>query len=122
MDVATDAAVRLEGASKSYGGVRALEEMDFATRPGEIVAILGPNGAGKTTAISLMLGLRRPSSGSAMLFGQDPSHPASRRRVGAMLQELGVPATLKVCEVAEMFRCLYEKPIGTKEALEAGGL
>ncbi len=115
-------AVRLKGASKSYGRVLALKDTDFAVDPGEVVALLGPNGAGKTTAISLMLGLRAPTSGTATLFGRNPREPASRRRVGAMLQESGVPETLKVREVVEMFRRLYEKPIGAREALDAAGL
>ena len=117
-----EAAVRLKSASKSYGSLRALEDTDFAAYPGEVVALLGPNGAGKTTAISLMLGLRAPTSGTATLFGRDPRKPASRKRVGAMLQESGVPETLKVREVTEMFRRLYERPISAKSALDAAGL
>ena len=117
-----ESAVRLKGASKSYGSLQALKDTDFAVYPGEVVALLGPNGAGKTTAISLMLGLRAPTSGSAEVFGRNPREPASRRRVGAMLQESGVPETLKVREVVEMFRRLYEKPIDAREALDAAGL
>ena len=117
-----ESAVRLKNASKSYGSLKALKETDFVAEPGEVVALLGPNGAGKTTAISLMLGLRAPTSGSAEVFGRDPREPASRRRVGAMLQESGVPETLKVCEVAEMFRRLYEKPISAEAALDAAGI
>ena len=114
--------VELVGASKSYGGVKALKETSFEARSGELVALLGPNGAGKTTAISLMLGLRAPTSGRAALFGGDPRLPSSRRRVGAMLQESGVPETLKVREVVEMFSRFHEKPTGTRAALDAAGL
>lgn len=119
---ADECPVKLMGASKSYGGVEALKETNFEARRGELVALLGPNGAGKTTAISLMLGLRAPTGGSARLFGSDPRRPASRRRVGAMLQESGVPETLKVHEVVEMFARLHERPIGTDAALDAAGL
>ncbi len=119
---AGEAAVRLKGASKSYGSLRALEDTHLAAYPGEVVALLGPNGAGKTTAISLMLGLRAPTSGTVTLFGRDPRKPTSRKRVGAMLQESGVPETLKVREVTEMFRRLYERPISAKSALDAAGL
>ena len=118
----TELPAQLRGASKDYGNVRALDGIDLEVRSGELVALLGPNGAGKTTAISLMLGLRAPTSGSATIFGRNPRNPASRARIGAMLQESGVPYTLKVREVAEMFARLYERPIGAYAALEAAGL
>ncbi len=59
-----EAAVELAGVSKSYGSVLALDHVDLAVSRGDVVAVLGPNGAGKTTAISLMLGLRRPTAGT----------------------------------------------------------
>ncbi len=64
----TTAAVELHNAAKTYGAVQALKGINFAVQPGETVALLGPNGAGKTTAISLMLGLRAPTTGSAACF------------------------------------------------------
>ena len=60
--------VEIQGARKRYGHVEALRGLDLVVGPGEVVAMLGPNGAGKTTAISLMLGLRRPSAGRVRLF------------------------------------------------------
>ncbi len=118
----TGAAVELHNAVKTFGAVQALRGIDFAVQPGETVALLGPNGAGKTTAISLMLGLRAPTTGSAALFGRDPRDPASRTRIGVMLQESGVPDTLKVREVAELFRRLYPRPIDVREALHIARL
>lgn len=115
-------AVELKGAAKSFGSVQALKGIDLTVQPGETVALLGPNGAGKTTAISLMLGLRRPTAGSVLLFGHDPRDPASRRHIGVMLQESGVPHTLKVREVAEMIRRLYDRPMDTMAALERAQL
>src|SRR5580693_9040777 len=54
----------LHGASKNFGEVKALRQVNFAVRAGELVALLGPNGAGKTTAVKLFLGLAKPSSGT----------------------------------------------------------
>src|SRR3954465_12103690 len=81
----------LRQAVKRYGAVTALAGIDFAVRPGEVVALLGPNGAGKTTAVQLLLGLARASSGDARLFGVEPRRTEARLRTGAMLQVSKVP-------------------------------
>jgi ABC-2 type transport system ATP-binding protein len=96
--------------------------VSVTVQAGETVAMLGPNGAGKTTAVSLMLGMRRPSSGTALLFGDDPRIPATRLRLGAMLQESGVPAMLTVREVVDLFGSLYARPITAAAAIEAAQL
>jgi ABC-2 type transport system ATP-binding protein len=64
-------AIRTEGLAKSYGAVRALRDLDLDVAEGEVVGYLGPNGAGKTTTIRLLLGLIRPTSGAAEIFGVD---------------------------------------------------
>jgi ABC-2 type transport system ATP-binding protein len=116
------AVVELVDAHKKFGGVEALRGVSLAVRPGELVGFLGPNGAGKTTAISLMIGLRRPTTGKALLFGIDPSDLRARSRTGVMLQESGVPLTLKVREVVELFRTYYPEPLPTDTVLEMAGL
>src|SRR4030081_268553 len=122
-DAATgDAVVELVDAHKQFGSVEALRGVSLAVRPGELVGLLGPNGAGKTTAISLMLGLRRPSSGKALLFGLEPRDLRARSRIGVMLQESGVPLTLKVREVVDLFRTYYPEPLPTETVVEMAGL
>ena len=88
--------------------------------PGEAVALLGPNGAGKTTTISLMLGLRRPTSGSARLFGLDPTDRRARSRCGVMLQESGVMGVLTVARPSDLFRSYYPCPLPTGGVALAG--
>ena len=112
----------LRAVSKSYGAVRALEDVNLAIRAGEVVALLGPNGAGKTTAVSLLLGLMRPTAGEVCLFGKNTQDAAVRTRVGAMLQVSGVPQTLKVREHVDLFRSYYPNPLGAAETLELAGL
>jgi ABC-2 type transport system ATP-binding protein len=68
---ATVAAIRTTGLSKRYGDTVALDSLELTVRQGEVYGYLGPNGAGKTTTIRLLLGLHRPSAGSAELFGLD---------------------------------------------------
>jgi ABC-type glutathione transport system ATPase component len=92
-------AVELRDVHRRYGSVEALRGVDLSVRRGELTAILGPNGAGKTTTLSLILGLRQPSSGSVRVLGDVAGSLAARRRVGAMLQESGVPPTLTIAEL-----------------------
>jgi ABC-2 type transport system ATP-binding protein len=68
---ARSAAIATERLTKRYGATLALDELDLTVREGEVYGYLGPNGAGKTTTIRLLLGLHRPSSGRALLFGVD---------------------------------------------------
>jgi ABC-type multidrug transport system ATPase subunit len=101
--LASDAIVAsLQGANKNYGTIRALRDIDFGVRAGEVVALLGPNGAGKTTAVKLLLGLMQPASGKVRVFGGDPVNPENRMRTGAMLQVGRVPETLRVRELGEI--------------------
>ncbi len=115
-------AIELVGASKRYGNFEALKNVSFAIEKGSLVAMLGPNGAGKTTSINLMLGLRRPTSGKALIFGEDPRRIATRKRFGAMLQESGVPQLLKVTELVELFRSYYPRPLPTDQVVKLVGL
>jgi ABC-2 type transport system ATP-binding protein len=116
------AVVELVEARKVYGQVEALRSVNIAIQPGEAVAMLGPNGAGKTTSISLMLGLRRPTSGQARLFGLDPTDARARSRCGVMLQESGVPELLKVREILEIFASYYPRPLPIATAIAMAGL
>ena len=64
-------AIRVEGLTKRYRSVAALDHLDLEVAPGEVIGYLGPNGAGKTTTIKLLLGLISPSGGRAEIFGAD---------------------------------------------------
>jgi ABC-2 type transport system ATP-binding protein len=115
-------AVELIDAHKRFGSVEALRGVDVTVRRGELVAILGPNGAGKTTAISLMLGIRRPTSGRARLFGLDPTERRARSQCGVMLQESGVNGALHVRELVDLFRAYYPRPMAADRAIALAGL
>jgi ABC-2 type transport system ATP-binding protein len=116
------AAAQLIDATKKYGAVEALKGVNLDIELGEVVAMLGPNGAGKTTSISLLLGLRKPTSGKALLFGLNPDHLDARSRVGVMLQESGIPQMLKVREIVDLFRSYYPKPMAPDRAIAMAGL
>jgi ABC-2 type transport system ATP-binding protein len=82
------AQVRAEALSKTYRvgffarRVRAVEDLSFEVRAGEIFGLLGPNGAGKTTALKMLLGFVKPTSGHAFIAGQRAGTVASRRQLG----------------------------------------
>jgi ABC-2 type transport system ATP-binding protein len=80
-------AVSVAALTKSYGDVVAVDSLTFSLERGTVTGFLGPNGAGKTTTLRLLLGLARPTSGQALVFGRPYrhlQHPA--RRVGAVLE------------------------------------
>ncbi len=72
------------GLAKRFGAIRALDGVDLTVRAGSITGFLGPNGAGKSTLLRSVVGLLRPSAGSASIFGVDVGDPRSRHRLGSM--------------------------------------
>jgi zinc transport system ATP-binding protein len=100
-------AVELDDVTFGYRpGQRVLEDVSLRLNEGEFVAVAGPNGGGKTTLVRIVLGLERPASGTALLFGE-PAHRFSRRRVlGYLAQrsELGGDAPATVREVVSAGR------------------
>jgi branched-chain amino acid transport system permease protein len=82
----------VKGLSKHFGGLRAVDVVDFAVRPGTIHALIGPNGSGKTTTLNLLSGLYRPTAGEIRLAGEDitrlPPHMRARRRMARTFQNI----------------------------------
>ncbi|MDH4991731.1 ABC transporter ATP-binding protein [Aquamicrobium lusatiense] len=80
--------------SRDFGGLRAVDSVDFSVDPGEIRAIIGPNGAGKTTFVSLVCGRLAPSSGTIVFDGADITALPAHRRV-----RLGIAYTFQITSV-----------------------
>jgi ABC-2 type transport system ATP-binding protein len=123
-DASTFAApvAELQGVTKRFGTVTALDAVTFGLQPGQLTALLGPNGAGKTTAVRLWLGLTRPSAGLVRLFGADPADRAPRMRTGVMLQIAKVPETLTPREHLTLFRSYYPAPRPLDDVLAVAGI
>lgn len=114
--------IEMNGVVKNYGSFQALKGLDFKLSRAEKVCFLGPNGAGKTTAINIMLGLKKASSGSVRLFGEQPKQRKNRDRVGVMLQESGIPESLKVSEIINLIKATYSYSLPTSEIIEKADL
>ncbi|TMF88002.1 MAG: ABC transporter ATP-binding protein [Chloroflexi bacterium] len=79
--------VETRGLSKRYGNtVLAVDQLDLNVHRGEVYGFLGPNGAGKTTTLRMLLGLIRPTAGSATVAGHAPGDPAGLARIGAIIE------------------------------------
>jgi branched-chain amino acid transport system ATP-binding protein len=121
--------------SKSFGGLRAVDDVSFAVTGGEILGIVGPNGAGKTTLFDVITGHTRPTSGDVLLNGRSlngvPVHKRSRLGVARTFQHPTVASSLTVAEnmlLAASFRRAGDgsgrRPAGevAAEVLEFAGL
>ncbi|KQY41905.1 ABC transporter ATP-binding protein [Cellulomonas sp. Root137] len=83
----TDGTILVDHLSKSFGPVRAVDDLSFQVAPGRVTGFLGPNGAGKTTTLRMLLGLVRPTSGAATIGGQTYGQiRRPLRTVGAALE------------------------------------
>jgi len=101
--------IRATGLAKVYRSrfgkrrIAALDGVDLSVEPGQVFGLLGPNGAGKTTTVKILLGLTRPTAGSASLFGRSVSDPESRRRVGYLPEGHRFPGYLTARQTLSIF-------------------
>jgi ABC-2 type transport system ATP-binding protein len=88
--------------TKTYGSVRALDDFSLSIPAGGVFGVLGPNGAGKSTLFRIALGLVRPTSGSARLFGAPAGDITALRKVGAMIETPRYPPYLSARDALTM--------------------
>jgi ABC-2 type transport system ATP-binding protein len=94
---------------KTYGSLKAVDDLSFSVAPGEAFGLLGPNGAGKSTAMMIISGLLEPDSGTVRLEGNlmDRRQPMSRMRLGVVPQDLAIYPELTARENLLFFASLY---------------
>ena len=99
----SDRVFELNGVSRSFGQVKAVENLTLSLGKGEVMGFLGTNGAGKTTTIKMLIGLIRPTSGTVRLFGGDPSDADRRVRIGYMPEMAYYYPFLNVRELLSLY-------------------
>ena len=120
----TDAAVRIRGLRKVYGGVAAVDGIDLDIAHGETFALLGPNGAGKTTTVEILEGYRLRTAGEVSVLGADPARGGLdwKARIGIVLQSAAESGVVTVREQLAHFAKLFPSPRDVDEVIAAVGL
>ena len=116
--------LKTTGLTKDFGGLRAVNNVDFTLEPGQITGIIGPNGAGKTTLIHLISGVYLPTAGTVELDGRDittlEAYERSRLGLGRTFQIIHPLENLNLAENV-MIGYLFARGMKKKEAREAAG-
>src|SRR6185295_5545507 len=122
-------AIRIEGLTKTYGAVRALDGLDLSVAAGSVFGFLGPNGAGKTTTIRILTGLAHATAGRASVSGADVTadRHAAARRIGHLAEEPAFYSWMTAAEFVDHVARTFGLPGGERhsrvsELLELVGL
>ena len=101
--------IEVEHLVKAFGSFRAVDDISFTVRKGEIFGFLGANGAGKTTAMHMLTGLNQPTSGTGRVVGYDirTEHEQIKRHIGYMSQKFSLYEDLTVAENIRLFAGIY---------------
>ncbi len=120
MDHQVRASVEVVNVSKSYGTLKAVDELSFSAHPGEIFGLLGPNGAGKTTTLEMIEGLRKPASGEIYIDGHNVRTELRKvkQTIGVQLQTTSLYNKIRVEESLRLFGGYYKKRRSPDELLK----
>jgi ABC-2 type transport system ATP-binding protein len=129
----SDVVVSVRGLTKVFKDfwnrpkARAVDNVDFEVRQGEVFGLLGPNGSGKSTTVKLILGLLYPTKGHVEVFGHSPRHVQTKSRIGYLPEESYLYRYLNSRETLDFFGNLFHLPKGernsrTEQLLDMVGL
>ncbi|MCJ7768934.1 MAG: ABC transporter ATP-binding protein, partial [Dehalococcoidales bacterium] len=112
--------IEVENLVKSYGSIKAVDDISFQVNSGEAFGMLGPNGAGKTTTVEIIEGLRTADSGRVSVLGLDVARvPAKiKQRIGIQLQAPSLLPLVSVQEILDLFSGFYKSSLPVDDVLE----
>jgi len=106
--------------SKKFENYQALNDISFTVKSGEIFCYLGPNGAGKTTTLRILLNILKPTAGTVTVMGTDvtsPEYRFTRKKIGFVLENLGLYEYLTAADNLEFYDRLYNSPDGRQKRI-----
>ena len=112
--------IQVEGLTKRYDDLTAVDDISFSVKRGEIFGILGPNGAGKTTTLECIEGIVTPTSGRTVVLGLDTQNEPKevKQRIGVQLQASAYFDHLTLKEILDLFGRFYKRSAAPIELLE----
>jgi ABC-2 type transport system ATP-binding protein len=120
MNIQQENIIEVKSLVKKYGTFTAVNGIDFTVGKGEIFGLLGPNGAGKSTTLEMMVGLRKPDWGTAIIGGFDISRDLNKVKevIGIQLQSTTLFELLTVEEILRLYGSFYQKNVSIPELIE----
>lgn len=112
--------IKVQGLVKRYGDFTAVDGSEFSVHKGEVFGLLGPNGAGKTTTLEMLVGLRKPDEGTAIVGGFDITRELNKVKevIGVQLQSTTLFELLTVEEILHLYGSFYRDHISIPDLIE----
>lgn len=116
--------VKVKNLCKNYGDIKAVDDVSFEVKKGEIFGMLGPNGAGKTTTVECIEGLRQIDSGIISVLGKKNANEIReiKQKIGIQLQTTALFPRLTVAEILSLFACFFKQSKSALELIDIVGL
>lgn len=119
-----DEIIRVRQLSKSYGELKAIQNVDLSVMQGTVFGLLGANGAGKSATVECILGTKRPDTGEVSILGMDPLQQRKQlfEKIGVQFQEANYQDKITVSELCEITQSLYRSAADYQQLLKQFGI
>jgi ABC-2 type transport system ATP-binding protein len=119
-----DTVIKVDNLRKTYGAIKAVDDISFSVAQGEVFGMLGPNGAGKTTTMEIVEGIRKADSGHVLVLGTDVKHHPRKVKtsIGVQLQTTALYPRLTVNEVLVLFGSFFPRNVSSERLIQLVGL